>query len=116
MSPEAFPAEEQKHGTRGQAAFALGSGEGFEVTTLLPHLSTAHLFRGNLGPSMEDCPEHTLVAGRSGKRAVVTEVLCQQRREQPSHIEGRHGGLLIWARTDSGSSPSLHPCLPRQDS
>lgn len=54
------------------------------------------LFRGNLGPSMEDSPEHTLVAGRSGERAIVTEVLCQQQREQPSHVEGRHGGLLIF--------------------
>lgn len=116
MSPEAFPAEEQKRGTQGRVALALGSGEGFEVITPLPHLSTAHLFRGNLGPSMEDSPEHTLVAGRSGERAIVTEVLCQQRREQPSHVEGRHGGLLIWARTDSGSSPSLHPRLPRQGS
>lgn len=113
MSPEAFPTEKQKRGVQGRAALALGSGEGFEVTILPLHLSTAHLFHGNLGPSMEDRPEHTLVAGWSGERTVVTEVLRQQRREQPSHIEGRHRGLLIWAVQTRTHLPLTAPSLPR---
>ena len=67
-----------------------GKGSGITATPLLPHLSTAHLLHGNLGPPTEDCPEHTLVAGGRGERAIVTEEVCQHGGEQLSHVEGRH--------------------------
>lgn len=89
MSPEAFPAEEQKRmGLRDKQLLLWEVGKGLRVTTLLPHLSTAHLFRGNLGPSMEDCPEHTLVAGRSDASRCNGSTVPAAAREQPSHIEG----------------------------
>lgn len=73
-------------------SLTLWNGKGSEALTmtLLPHLSTAHLSHGNLSPSIEDCPEHTLVAGGCGERAIVAEELVQLWGEQLSHIEGRH--------------------------
>lgn len=40
---------------------------GSEVMFLLPHLSTTHLFHRDLSPLIEDCPQHTLIAGGCGE-------------------------------------------------
>lgn len=97
MFLEAFPTEEQKPRT---ALLCLEEAV-CPVWTAAPlYVSRAHLSPRDVSPVPEYGPDHTLVAGRRGQRAVVAEELPQLQGEKLSHVEGVYQGFLIWGRRE----------------